>query len=193
MGGTHPHDRLNLVGKRRPRFPISLPLPMSSAYTRFCDLLTRVASLALGLLITAIVVIAMAAVWWRYIVNDPMAWSEQVSRILFVWMTFLGAAVLYRQRRHIAIDMIVRALPVPIQRVLYWTAEIGVAIFIVVFFIFGLKLSLDTWDNTFGALDITPASFYLAAPGSSALMILFFIEKMLDPTLRQPSPSAQFD
>lgn len=166
---------------------------MPSAFTRFCDLLTRVACLVLGLLITAIVVIAMAAVWWRYIVNDPMAWSEQVSRILFVWMTFLGAAVLYRQRLHIAIDMIVLALPVPIQRVLYWTAEIGVLIFIVVFFIFGLKLSLDTWDNTFGALDITPASFYLAAPGSSALMILFFIEKMLDPTLRQPRPSAQFD
>lgn len=166
---------------------------MSSAVTRFCDLLTRVACIVLGFLITAIVVIAMAAVWWRYIVNDPMGWSEQVSRILFVWMTFLGAAVLYRRRLHIAIDMIVLTLPVPIQRVLYWTAEIGVLIFVVVFFIFGLKLSLDTWENTFGALDITPASFYLAAPASAALMILFFIEKMLDPTLRKPAPSAQFD
>lgn len=193
MGGTHPHDRLNLTGERRHRSPIAPPNSMAFAFTRLCDLITRLACLVLGVLITAIVVIAMAAVWWRYIVNDPMSWSEQVSRILFVWMTFLGAAVLYRQRLHIAIDMIVLALPLPIQRVLYWTAEIGVLIFVVVFFIFGLKLSLDTWDNTFGALDITPASFYLAAPASSALMILFFIEKMLDPTLRQPSPSAQFD
>lgn len=166
---------------------------MPSAFTRACNLTTRLACVALGLLITAIVVIAMAAVWWRYVVNDPMAWSEQVSRILFVWMTFLGAAVLYRQRLHIAIDMIVLALPAPIQRILYWTAEIGVLVFILVFFVFGLKLSLDTWDNTYGALDITPATFYLAAPASAALMILFFIEKMLDPTLRQPTPSAQID
>lgn len=165
---------------------------MSAAFTRFCDLVTRAVCIVLGVLIAAIVVIAMTAVWWRYVVNDPMAWSEQVSRILFVWMTFLGAAVLYRQRMHIAIDMFTNLLPASARTILYWVAEVCVLIVVGVFLVFGLKLSLDTWSNTFGALDITPASFYLAAPASSALILLFFVERLTVPAMRR-RPAALFD
>ena len=166
---------------------------MASAFSYFCELITRAVCALLGLLVAAIVVIAVAAVWWRYALNDPLGWSEQVSRILFVWMTFLGAAVLYRQRMHIAIDMLVLLLPAPVQRLLYWSVEFGVLIFVVVFFSFGLKLSLDTWSNTYGALDITPASFYFAAPASSALIVIYFIERLIRPGLRQPRPLPQVD
>lgn len=166
---------------------------MTSTFRKFCDLLTRGIAILLGLLIAAIVVITMMAVWWRYVVDDPISWTEQVSRILFVWMTFLGAAMLSRERMHIAIDMFVLLVPARLQSILYWVVELTVLAFVVVFFSFGLKLSLDTWGNTYGALDITPASFYLAAPAASALMILYFIERMLDPALRRPSRPALFD
>lgn len=166
---------------------------MARGFKRFCDALTRAVGALLSLLTAAIVVIAMMAVWWRYVANDPIGWSEQVSRILFVWMTFLGAALLYRQRLHIAIDMFVLLLPASLGAILYWVVEIAVLAFVLVFFTFGLTLSLDTWTNTFGALDITPATFYLAAPASSALMIIYFVEKLVDPGMRQPAPAAQFD
>lgn len=159
---------------------------MAAAFNKLCDLVTRAVCFLLGALIATIVGIAMVSVWWRYVVNDPMGWSEQVSRILFVWMTFLGAAVLYRQRMHIAVDMIVRLLPASIQTFLYWTAELCVLAVVGVLLVFGLKLSLDTWSNTFGALDITPASFYLAAPVSSALIILYFLERLAVPEMRRP-------
>jgi TRAP-type C4-dicarboxylate transport system permease small subunit len=49
-----------------------------------------------------------------------------------------------------------------------------------------MQISIDTWDQTFGALEITPASFYLAAPFCGAMMILFWIEKLIDPSRRTP-------
>ena len=166
---------------------------MAGAFKQFCESLTRAVGILLGLLTAAIVVIAIMAVWWRYAANDPIGWTEQVSRILFVWMTFLGSALLYRQRMHIAIDMFVKLLPGPLQTFLYWVVEFAVLVFVLVFFTFGLKLSLDTWDNTYGALDITPATFYLAAPVSSVLIVLFFLERLIDPELRRPAQPVLMD
>jgi TRAP-type C4-dicarboxylate transport system permease small subunit len=166
---------------------------MLRAFSSLCDLITRVVCGILAALTAAIVAITLAAVWWRYVINDPLGWSEQVSRILFVWMTFLGAAVLYRQKLHISIDLVPLMLPRAAQTLLYWVVEIGLLVFVIIFFIFGLKLSLDTLGHTFGALDITPASFYLSAPVSSTLIVLYFIEKLIDPARRRPTGSVQID
>jgi len=151
---------------------------MTSTLTAICDLITRIAKLMIGALVGAIVVITLAAVWWRYVINAPLAWPEQVSRIMFVWVTFVGAAVLYRERLHVAIDMFVAALPHTARRILGWGVELTILAFNLVLLIFGLKLSIDTPDQTFGALDITPASFYFAAPVAATMMILYFIESI---------------
>ena len=150
-----------------------------SLLTALCDAVTRAARLLIGTLVAAIVAITLAAVWWRYVLNAPLAWPEQVSRILFVWMTFVGAAVLYRERLHVAIDMFVLMLPKRLQVATVWLVEILLLIFNVVLFVHGLRLSLDTLGQTFGALDISPASFYFAAPVSAAMMLLYFLERLV--------------
>src|SRR5829696_1031957 len=117
---------------------------MASLVTTVCDLITRAAKVFVGALVGAIVAITLAAVWWRYVLNAPLAWPEQISRIFFVWVTFVGAAVLYRERLHVAIDMFVTMLPIEVQRLAGWVIEAIVLMFNAIFFIFGLKLSLDT-------------------------------------------------
>src|ERR671928_2065806 len=157
-----------------------------SLLTALCDAVTRAARLLIGTLVAAIVAITLAAVWWRYVLNAPLAWPEQVSRILFVWMTFVGAAVLYRERLHVAIDMFVLMLPKPLQVAAVWLVEILLLVFNVALLVYGLQLSLNTLGQTYGALDISPATFYFAAPVSAAMMVLFFVEKLLDPAKREP-------
>jgi TRAP-type C4-dicarboxylate transport system permease small subunit len=161
--------------------------------TTLCEQLTRLVLWLLGLLVGAIVVITLAGVWTRYVMNDPLSWTEQISRILFVWLTFLGAAVLYRHKMHITIDMFIAMLPARPRMIVTWTVEASVALFLVILLIYSTKLSYDTWGNTFGALDITPASFYLAAPVASLLMLLYFVEKIIDPTKRQPAGATSID
>jgi TRAP-type C4-dicarboxylate transport system permease small subunit len=158
---------------------------MPSAYSAALETITSLAKYFIGALIGAIVLITLAAVWWRYVLNAPLAWPEQVSRIFFVWVTFVGAAVLYRERLHVAIDMFVLMLPAEVQKLAGWTIEAIVLLFNVVFFIFGLKLSLDTLGQTYGALDITPASFYFTAPVSAGLMILYLVEELTNPARRK--------
>jgi TRAP-type transport system small permease protein len=157
---------------------------MPALLTRLCDLITRVAKVFVGALVGAIVAITLAAVWWRYVLNAPLAWPEQVSRIMFVWVTFVGAAVLYRDRLHVAIDMFMAPLPRAGRRGVGWAIELLILALNLILFFYGLKLSVDTLDQTFGALDITPASFYFAAPVAAGMMILYFLERIATPERR---------
>jgi TRAP-type transport system small permease protein len=164
--------------------------PVPGAFTTFwrklCDAAEWISRIIVGGSIAAIVLITIVAVWYRYGLNAPLSWTEQVCRILFVWAVFAGAAVLYRQMLHIVIDMFLLMLPPAGQRILFWVNQGLMLMVAILMLVFGLEISIGTFGQTFGALEITPASFYLAAPFCGFLIILFWIEKVLDPTRRVP-------
>jgi TRAP-type C4-dicarboxylate transport system permease small subunit len=160
---------------------------MRNGLGRLCDLVTKAAEFLIGTCMAAIVLITLGAVWWRYVLNSPIAWIEQVSNMLFIWIVFVGAAILYRQKLHIAVDMFMEMLPRRWQPFIFWAIELMNLWFIVVLFGASLKLSIDVLPNTTGALDITPAYYYLSAPVACALMILYFVEKIFDPSKRVPT------
>ena len=159
---------------------------LPALWRRLCDLCEWTARAIVGASIAAIVLITIAAVWYRYGLDRPLSWTEQVCRILFVWSVFAGAAVLYRNMLHIAIDMFVLLLPRRLQTLVFWMNQGLILLLALLMLGFGLQISIGTLGQTFGALEISPASFYFAAPFCAALMIVFWIEKLLDPARRDP-------
>ncbi|WP_459616708.1 TRAP transporter small permease [Bordetella sp. 2513F-2] len=66
----------------------------------------------LVLCLAGMVVLVFGNVVLRYVFNSGIATSEEVSRILFVYGTFLGAIVALRERRHLGVDtLLVRLSP----------------------------------------------------------------------------------
>jgi TRAP-type C4-dicarboxylate transport system permease small subunit len=58
------------------------------------------------------VVLVFGNVVMRYGFNSGITVSEELSRWLFIWGTFLGALVALRERGHLGVDMVVARLPV---------------------------------------------------------------------------------
>lgn len=58
------------------------------------------------------VVMVFGNVVLRYAFNRGITVSEELSRFLFVWMTFLGAIIGFREHGHLGVDMVVSRLPV---------------------------------------------------------------------------------
>ncbi|OYY09702.1 MAG: TRAP transporter small permease protein [Rhizobiales bacterium 35-68-8] len=54
----------------------------------------------------------------RYVLNDSVAWTEEVASYTLVVVVFLGASMCVRLSRHIQVDLIYRFLPAPAGRVL---------------------------------------------------------------------------
>ena len=76
------------------------------------DLFFRLAEFTLVIMLSAMVIMVFGNVVLRYGFNDGIISSEELSRFLFIWITFLGAVVALRERAHLGVDMLVSRLPV---------------------------------------------------------------------------------
>lgn len=78
---------------------------------RWLDRGCRVLEVLIGLALAVMVVLVFGNVVLRYGFNSGITLSEEVSRWLFIWVTFLGAVVALRERAHLGVDMVVSNLP----------------------------------------------------------------------------------
>jgi len=70
-------------------------------------------SALLLLLMTGLICIQ---VLFRYVINQPLAWSEELSRFIFVWVTFSGAYLGSRKGQHISVALIQDMFPFMIKK-----------------------------------------------------------------------------
>ncbi|MBQ1762557.1 MAG: TRAP transporter small permease [Aquincola sp.] len=80
---------------------------MDDWINRFCKLLDALIAIALAVM----VVLVFGNVVLRYAFNTGITVSEELSRWLFVWLTFMGAVVALKDRGHLGTDMLVSRLP----------------------------------------------------------------------------------
>ena len=79
---------------------------MNTLIDRYCKALEWL----MALLLAAMVVLVFGNVVLRYAANSGITVSEELSRWLFVWMTFLGAVVALKEHGHLGTDMLVSRL-----------------------------------------------------------------------------------
>ena len=73
--------------------------------------LSRTLEYVLAAALALMVVLVFGNVVMRYAFNSGITVSEEVSRWLFIWSTFLGALLALRERAHLGVDMVVARLP----------------------------------------------------------------------------------
>ncbi|WP_376090753.1 TRAP transporter small permease [Roseomonas sp. CCTCC AB2023176] len=61
-------------------------------------------------LLAGMVVMVFGNVVMRYVFNDGITVSEELSRYFFVWLTFIGAVVVMREGAHMGVDALVRRM-----------------------------------------------------------------------------------
>jgi TRAP-type C4-dicarboxylate transport system permease small subunit len=79
--------------------------------SRIVDGYFQLLKIAIVLCLALMVVLVFGNVVLRYAFNLGITVSEEVSRFLFVWLTFLGAIIAFRERGHLGVDMVVSRLP----------------------------------------------------------------------------------
>lgn len=66
--------------------------------------------------LVVLVSITIIGVFARYVLNNPLSWTEEVSLTLFVWLTMMAAASALRKKQHISIDFLVETMPEKIKK-----------------------------------------------------------------------------
>ena len=124
------------------------------------DLYCRGLKVAIAICLAVMVVLVFGNVVLRYVFNSGIATSEELSRWLLVWLTFLGAIVALREHAHLGVDTLIRALP-PRGKSLCFIAS------------YLLMLYAD-WLLTLGSWKQAVLTFDDSAPASGISVGLFF-------------------
>lgn len=150
---------------------------------RYCRLLDGLIALALALM----VVLVFGNVVLRYAFNSGITVSEEASRWLFVWLTFLGAVVAMRERAHLGTDVLVSRLPAAGKKVCLVLGHVLMLYVTWLIFKGGLEQARINWDVSAPATGASVAIFYAAGvvfAVSAAVILLLDLWRVLAGRLR---------
>ncbi len=140
-----------------------------------------------GIVFAVIVTLTIAQVFFRFVLDSPLVWSEELVRLLLIWMTFIGAAVVCWDGRHLNVDVLFVRMPAGIRRALRLINVSLAVIFLAVLVWGGWPLiELAHWVEI-GALDLPESYYRVPAIIGGVLMILFILLRAF---LRWKKPSA---
>ncbi len=126
----------------------------------------------LAALMAALVGLVFVAVVFRYVLNDPVTWSEEVGRFCLVWTSFLGAYVAHRRAEHIAVTAIRDRMPVAWQVAIRAALALLLIAFMAVLTWYGSHYAIRFMGSQTPLLRIPVGLVYAAMPVSTALILL---------------------
>lgn len=137
---------------------------MKSVLLRLNSQLLLVEKWVAGSLLGAMAVLLVAGVFFRYVLGTPFVWSESVSRLLIVWLTFVGSSIAFAEKQHITVDSIIYFLPEILRPLIRMCIFVLVAITLGYMSYLGYLYCLSASRNTSPMLGISLAYFSMAMP-----------------------------
>lgn len=136
-------------------------------------------NLAGGLLALMLAMI-LAQVFFRYVLNDSLAWTEELAKFSMVWVACLVAPWAYRAHLNVSIQMFADALPPLIRRITELLITLLVLLICSIFFM----QSLDFWHTGLSinasSVPVKLAYFYSCAPFAFGSICLVGLEKLIE-------------
>jgi TRAP-type C4-dicarboxylate transport system permease small subunit len=150
-------------------------MALDKAVTRLAALIAAIT----GLLFLALFFVNVFNIGVRYLFGIGYVWIPDLSRILFVWMVFLGGSAAYINRQHLLIDFVT-------ARLHGWSASASrplidavMAVFFVLLIITGFRITQARMRIPYDSWEVVPMAVgYAAVPVSALIMLLATLSRL---------------
>ena len=133
-----------------------------------------------AILVLAEVAILFAGVIWRYALNSPLFWSDEVAGLLFLWLVMLGAVIALRRGAHMRMTAVVSVLPPRAQRFLATFSALVVVIFVAVILVPAASYVVDENLMMSPALQIPDSWRVAGLLVALVLLLIIALRQLLD-------------
>ena len=145
---------------------------MTGWLSRGLEALARVLWCALGAILITIFSLNLYQVGGRYLFGVGAVWIPDLTRLLFIWMVFLGTALMHQRKRHLVIDVLLLKFPGPARRTAEVLIGLGMLGLTGVMGVAGWRIMEIRMDIPYTGLEIPTGYAYLAVPVAATLMAL---------------------
>lgn len=143
--------------------------PLVAFLIRASAAINRVTEYMIAVMMGAMTIIITLQVFYRYILNDPLSWTEEIARYLMIWICFLGSAMALKYGEHISVSFVRERFAPRIRQ----TVGFCVGMTVLAFFV------LATWEGIVITIQVSeqqaPATWISMAWAYSCIPVGFFI------------------
>ncbi|MGC9369917.1 MAG: TRAP transporter small permease [Paracoccaceae bacterium] len=154
---------------------------MQGTVLRWALILTRGTEAVAAILLIAVIAMNLAQVFFRYVLVDPISWSEETMRHTTTWMVMLAAAPALLRREHMEVSLFDGVRSAWLRRAVGVLVHLSVAGFCVLLIVKGFPAAIDNMRQVSPAVRIPMTIPYLAIPVGAVLVLINTICMMLLP------------
>lgn len=130
-------------------------------------------------IIILLCIVVFLQVFFRYVVNKPLAWSEELARFLSIYLVYIASSVVLRDDSHMSMDYFVLLLPYKARIILDIIGKVIISSFLVLAIIKSFTIIKITFTQLSPSLNIPMGVIYAALPISFTLMLIDFITRII--------------
>ncbi|HEY8528804.1 MAG TPA: TRAP transporter small permease [Paenibacillaceae bacterium] len=149
-------------------------------YLKLMDKVNQVLFWIVGILLGAVFVLLVSQVYFRYVMNSSLSWSEEAARYLTIWIVFLGVALGLRRKRLIAVEVVVQFVPKKLEFAFRMLVLLVSLVLMAFLFYFGIRMGITVSNKTSTAMGIPMWIPYAAIPIGTLLTLLNAIAAMIE-------------
>lgn len=132
-------------------------------------LVSAICAVFFGAMTTAV----LTGVFFRYILNSPLSWTEEVSRYLMIWGASIGVSLGIRSDEHVGLTVLLDSVKSRAVRMVFHTVIFLLILgFLGILFLYSIQMALDARYMQTQALGVPMYVAYAAIPVSSVLAAL---------------------
>ena len=144
------------------------------------NILDKVTEILMCIILTSMLLAASWQVFTRFILNSPSTLTEEFLRYSLIWLTMIGGAYAFGQKKHVAMNFLLRRLSDKIQNIMRIIVDIIVVIFSFFILFYGGRI---TYNNAIGqvsaALGVPMQFLYLSLILSGILMFFYAVSNII--------------
>ncbi len=140
---------------------------------KFAHLLEQIVNRVAIIFFSVIFGVMLVQIFFRYVLNSPLVWTEELCRCLFIWICFLGWTIALRRKSHIRISFFFERLPHSLQKMIAIVFQALIFVFMIQLMRYGIAMTARSVNVPTVTLVFSWAYVYVAAPLSAAIMILY--------------------
>ena len=147
-------------------------------FEKFIDSYCKLIGYLIAAMLALMVVLVFGNVFMRYAFNSGFTVSEELSRWLFVWLTFLGAVVALRSNGHLGTDMLVGKLGPTGKRVCMGLSLVLMLYCVWLIFKGSYDQALVNWTSTSAVMEVSMSWFYASGMVFAVLASLVLLSDL---------------
>lgn len=132
----------------------------------------------LAALLASTTVIVALGVFFRYVLNDSLGWTDEISGYALGWISFVGAYSCFRKSSHLGFDLLLESLPPSAQHVLKWVNGVVLSLFFLLMAWYSWNVITVVGASYIRSLDIPRGVFLAVLPISFILMTVAVVSRL---------------